>query len=141
MLASFCLSDENFANNASGVAMQYKLMNFEFRIGATERLFVRGLSRRYEVICGILNYTGAHYDFSMLKFQFTRNLPADIASVVNEFAQLGGKVSNRTLLTLLPFIDDVDDEIGRINEERDQYAMNNFGWDDEVSAGEVEGDG
>ena len=52
------MTDESFAGNASGVALKYKLLQFENIAGTKEREFKRGLQRRLELLCNIWNILG-----------------------------------------------------------------------------------
>ena len=124
------MSDENFSQNASGVSIAYKLMNFENRIAVTERYFKKGLQRRFEMICNILNLKGHAYDYRDITPVFVRNIPNNVQEIVDEVTQLRGIVSKETLLSQIPFVDDVEREMQLLSDEEDQYQMNNFGRDD-----------
>lgn len=125
------MSDDNFAGNMSGVAIRYKLMNFENRVSKTERYFTRGLQRRFELICNILNLKSGPYDYTTILPQFTRNIPANLSEIATEITQLQGVVSQKTLLAQIPFITDPEQELKQLEEERAQYNMTNFGRADE----------
>lgn len=124
------MNDQAFAGNASGVAISYKLMPFENRVAETERYFVKGLQRRLELICAILNLRGGQYDYRDIDFTFTRNIPANVADIVTENTQLQGQVSKKTLLSRLPFVTDPDAELEQLEKEQGQYDMSNFGRND-----------
>lgn len=124
------MSDENFSQNASGVSIEYKLMNFENRVSVTERYFKRGLQRRFEMICNFLNNRGTSYDYTDITPVFARNIPRNVPEIVTEVVQLDGIVSKRTLLALLPFVEDVDRELDELSKEREQYDVDNFGQED-----------
>lgn len=124
------LSDENFANNASGVAVSYKLICMENRIAVTERYFKKGLQRRFEMICNVLNFKGASFNYTDIEIMFVRNLPQNLSETATLIQQLSGKISNKTALTLLPFIEDADEEMRKIEEEGD-YKMSEVFRDEE----------
>lgn len=139
------MSDENFAANASGVSIIYKLMNFENRVARTERRFTKGLQRRFELICTILNIKAGPYDYRDITFTYARNIPANVAELVTEALQLDGIVSLKTRLALLPFITDPDEELKQLQKEQTQYNISNFGRndgnipeDDDINNGEAE---
>lgn len=132
------MNDQAFAGNASGVAISYKLMPFENRVAETERYFVKGLQRRFELICGMLNLKGNQYDYRDIEFTFTRNIPANMSEIVTEVMQLQGVVSKKTLLSLLPFVTDPDAELEQLEKEQGQYDMSNFGRDDRIEVVEDE---
>lgn len=117
------MSDENFANNLSGVAIKYKLMKFENRIAKTENYYRKGLLRRWELICNILNLKGGKYNFTDITFTFTRNIPANLTDIATMTQQLKGTVSQKTLLKQIPFIDDINIEMEQLQDESD-YLFN-----------------
>lgn len=125
------MSDDNFAGNASGVAIRYKLMNFENRVSKTERYFTRGLQRRFELICNMLNLLAGPYDYTTIVPQFTRNIPANLSEIATEVTQLNGIVSQKTLLAQIPFITDPEQELKQLTDEQAQYNMTSFGRADE----------
>lgn len=115
------MSDKEFANNLSGVAIKYKLLNMENRIAVTEHNFTKALQRRFELICNYLNMLGGNYDFSQIKFTFTRNIPQNLLDTATLAQQVQGIVSTRTILKLFPFVDDVDAEIKNLEDESGNY--------------------
>lgn len=121
------MSDESFANNDSGVAIKYKLMLFENRIATTERYFTKALTRRWELICNMLNTLGSNYDFTAAEFTYTRNIPADLSSIAATVQQLAGIVSNETLLAQIPFVNNVAQEIERLKQQEEYTPQFNDG--------------
>lgn len=59
-------------------------------------------------------------EFDGLLYQFTPNLPKNIKEQVDIFNSLGGKLSNETMLGLLPYEIDVEAEKELIAAERKQ---------------------
>lgn len=114
------MNDEQFASNASGVAIRYKILAFENQTAKKERKFKKGLQRRLELINNILSITGkAYLDTQII---FTRNLPVNELEIAQEVNMLRGLVSNKTLLAQLPFVDDIETELSQIQEETAQTA-------------------
>jgi SPP1 family phage portal protein len=107
------LTDENFAGNATGVAMKYKLMGLENATAKKERAFKKGLQRRIRLIAQILNILGGSYDWRSIDITFTRNLPVNVQEAAELAASLQGIVSEETLLAQLPFVTDVQAELQR----------------------------
>lgn len=120
------MSDESFGNNLSGVAIRYKLMSMENRVSKTERYFKKGLQRRFEMICHFLNLKGGNYDYTQIGITFKRNIPVNTAEYATIAQQLKGLVSNETLLTLFPFVSDIDAEIKRLEEQKGEYNKDAF---------------
>lgn len=53
-----------------------------------------------------------------VEITFTRNLPVDLAETANLVNTLKGTVSDRTLLSLLPFVSDIDKELEMVEESK-----------------------
>lgn len=118
------MSDSEFANNASGVAISYKLICMENRVSCTERYFKKALQRRFELICNMLNLRGGNFDYTDIGITFSRNLPPNLQELATTIQQLSGIVSSRTLLAQLPFVESVEQELQNIAEETGGYADN-----------------
>jgi hypothetical protein len=56
--------------------------------------------------------------FAAIDIDFKRNIPEDNSSLVNLDNALKGTVSDATLLSLLPFVDDVGEELERVAEQK-----------------------
>ena len=119
------MSDENFAGNSSGVAIQYKLLGTENLISGKERKFKRGLQQRLELISRIQGLMGENFDWRAIDISFRRNIPANLSEVATMVNELSGIVSNETLLTQVPFVDDVSAELEKLQKEEEQKKMNN----------------
>ena len=111
------LTDESFAGNLSGVAISYKLWGMEQITATKERKFKRALQRRIELITNILNTSGKNWDWRDIEMTFSRNLPQNLVETVDSVTKLKGIVSDMTLLSQLPFIEDPQDEISRLEEQ------------------------
>ena len=117
---SFCppMTDENFASNASGVAMKYKLLGLENKVGVKENEFERGLRRRIELIYGVMKKVNGEFDYLDINIVFTRNLPQDLAASVDTVIKLDGIVSDETRLALLPLDIDAQTELEKVEEQK-----------------------
>lgn len=113
------LTDEDFAANASGVAMKYKVMGMENVASTKERKFKKGLQRRIEAIANILSLSDSGFDWRSVEIIFKRSLPVNTAEVADVVAKLRGLVSDYTLISQIPFVQDVDTEIDKLNEEKE----------------------
>lgn len=110
-------TDEAFGTS-SGVAMKYKLLGFENTAGAIAANMTKALQKRFELICEILNLTSGEQMWRDVEITFTRNLPVDLAETANLVNTLKGTVSDRTLLSLLPFVSDIDKELEMVEESK-----------------------
>lgn len=139
------MSDQEFASNASGVAMRYKMMAFEQIIRIKERWFTEGLRTRLKLLINYLNLRGsAALDVSDIKITFTHALPANLqenAQIV-QLAMASGAASLETAVKMLHSgdewtNDDIDKEIKAIKGEQREEALLNVA-DDVKLDGEME---
>lgn len=117
-----CMSDESFGGNASGVAMRYKLLGFEQITKIKERYFREGLKERLRLLCNWLDTTGeAHIDSRDISIQFTRALPVNETEVAQLVSELRDLVPLKTLLGLLPFVDDPESAAEEMREQQNDF--------------------
>ena len=107
--------DESFANS-SGISLKYKLIGFENTASNIETRLVKALQKRIELISEIL-YIKNSVVWRDINIVVSRNLPVDIAEIVETVNGLKGTVSNKTLLSQIPFIEDVDAELEKVGSE------------------------
>ena len=107
--------DESFANS-SGISLKYKLIGFENTASNIETRLVKALQKRIELISEIL-YIKNSTVWRDINIIVSRNLPVDIAEIVETVNGLKGTVSNKTLLSQIPFIEDVDAELEKVGSE------------------------
>lgn len=129
-------TDDAFGT-ASGVAMKYKLLGFENTASSIVANMTKALQKRIELICAILSKTEGDEMWRDVEIQFTRNLPIDLAETANLINTLKGTVSDKTLLSLLPFVSDVDKELEMV-EETKQKNIELYGFQDREVSGDEE---
>lgn len=122
-------SSDAFATS-SGIAMQYKLLGFTNVAKNKIRHMTLGIRRRLELIGNILAMTSNGIDFYDIQIVFNPALPVDLDGIVAEVNNLRGLVSNKTLISQLPFVVDVDAEIKQVADET--AAANPFSLDAET---------
>ena len=114
------LSDENFASNASGVAIKYKMVGTENLVSIKERKFKKGLQRRLELISILQGIKLSAFDWRAIDIIFTRNLPTNDTEIANMVNTLSNIVSRETLIGQLPFVENVQDEMERLDKEKEK---------------------
>ena len=120
------LNDENFGGNLSGVAVSYKLWGLEQVCAIKERKYKRALQRRIELVTNMLNIQGGHYDYRDIDIQFRRNKPQNLLEIAQIITTLAGELSRETRLQMLPTIDNVQDELKKLEDEK-REDMGGFG--------------
>lgn len=110
-------------SHTSATGAKLSMLGLEQTIAIKEAYFKYGLQRRIELLTNILNLKGADYDYRSITMSFTRNIPQDIGVTADTISKLRGLVSDETLMELLPFITDVEQEKKRLEA---QNALNSY---------------
>lgn len=105
------LTDADFAANASGVAMKYKLMGLETATSKKERAFKKALQRRLELICNVYSVMGTDFDYREIQMNFTRNIPSNLVEMADVISKIGHLLSEETQISLLPIEINATDEL------------------------------
>ena len=119
------LTDEQFAGNVSGESMKYKLMGLENIISVKEAKFKKGLMRRIELLCNFLNIaTNDLMLYTDIQPVFTRNKPKNEVELANMVKGLYGILSDETLISILPFVENSKEEIEKRDLEKENTLDN-----------------
>ena len=90
----------------------------------------KALQRRIEILCGVASLKLGEEVFRDITITFKRNVPADSVQTVQMINGLQGIVSNETLLGQVDFVTDVQKELERVKEQKEQnmsmYGFGNF---------------
>lgn len=122
MLSLLNPNDDTFAT-ASGVAQLYKLLGFEYLCTRITAYFMRGLQDRfklYQRLRGAMTVGGEiNTDITI---NWRRNLPNDVLNIAQIIATLDGKLSDETLLRMLPasIVPDVKEELKKLKAQREE---------------------
>lgn len=112
------ISDENFGTS-SGIALKYKLLAMNNLVKTKIRKFTSGMNRRYKLLFGHPASKVPKDAWMQLEYQFTPNLPANLLEEAQIAAQMEGITSHHTQLKILSAVDDVEEELERIEEENE----------------------
>ena len=107
------MSDENFANNVSGVAMGYKLLKFHGLISEKEKCFIDGLKQRLKLMCRFYNQLKrANLEYYKIEPIMKRTLPTDKDMLAQRMDNLytQGLLTSETVLRTIEGIGDVKEE-------------------------------
>ena len=112
-------SSETFVGGvSSGIAIRYRLTGMETRAAKIAAEMKKALQRRVEIICGIASLKLGEEVFRDINIDFKRNIPEDLTATINMINTLKGSVSDATLLSQLPFIDDVNRELEAVEAQK-----------------------
>ena len=112
------ISDESFGN-ASGISLKYKLQAMSNLAKVKERKFVSGMNRRYKLLFGHPASKVPSDAWMRLRYKFTPNIPANLLEETQIAASMEGITSHQTQLQIISAVDNVQDELDRIESEND----------------------
>lgn len=124
------MTDESFAGNASGVAMAYKLLGLEQLAQTKESYYRIGIDKRLRLYASVLKIKEINANIEDIELSFTRSLPVNMLEISQLIVNLKDFVSQQTLLGQIPFIENIDAEIERVNEQKQksfELMQNQFG--------------
>lgn len=113
-------TDESFAGNTSGVALELKLLGLEMLTKIKERYYKKGNRKRIRLYCNFLGMKAIALEAGSIVATFSRSLPKNLQELANIVLSLKDVVSKKTLLKLLPFVDDPDFEIEEVQKQADE---------------------
>lgn len=123
------MADETFLAQ-SGTALAYKLVGFENVASGIVARFKKAIQRRIELICNVLNLKASEAVWRDISINFVRNLPVNMTETIQLVNGLKGTVSDKTLLSRVPFVSDVEAELEAVQEQKTaNMALYSFGTD------------
>lgn len=131
-------SQESFGVS-SGIALRFRLLGFENTASAIAANMTRALQKRIELICAITTIKGAETLWRDMEIVIDRNIPVNDVEAANMVNTLRGLVSDKTLLTQIPFVTDVDAELEAVQEQKAEN-IELYGFGDAVGTVESEGE-
>lgn len=112
------INDESFGN-ASGVSLEFKLQPMKNLAATKERKFTKGLNKLFRCFTALpTNIPAAQSDeWINIDKKFTRNIPRNVQDEAQTARNLEGVVSRETQLGVLSIVDNVQEELDRIEAE------------------------
>lgn len=111
------ISDENFAGSSSGIALKFKLQAMSNLEKTKERKFTSGMNRRYKLLFGHPSSKVPKDAWVGLNYIFSPNFPANLLEEAQIAGSLEGIVSHETQLKVLSVVNNVKQEIEKIEQE------------------------
>lgn len=121
------ISDENFAGQASGVALKYKLLAMQNLATFKALKFQSAMNRRYKLIFSNPLSGMRGDDWVKIDYHFTMNYPANLGDEAETAKNLEGITSKETQLKTLSVVDDPKAELEKIKAENEESASQMFG--------------
>ena len=100
--------------------MEFKLMGLEMITKTKEANYKRGLRQRIAIFAHYLGMKQIALESHSIVPQFSRGLPKNLLELSQIINNLEGKVTNRQLISLLPFVEDPDAELEALEEEKEK---------------------
>jgi len=113
------LTDEAFAGNVSGVAMEYKLFGLEQLTRTKERWFREGLLWRLRCMVSLLRLKGFELpEAEEIGIQFSRSLPVNRLEMAQTLREYENMAPRKLLLGQIPFVEDVEEAMKLLESEQ-----------------------
>ena len=118
------MTDENFSGGTqTGESRKWKILDLENKAMVKERKFEKALREQFKILCSSWNVRGKDLKYWDIFIQFSRAIPKDLSYLADVVTKLKGIVSDRTLISLMPFVDDIDFEF----EQREEELTSTYG--------------
>ena len=128
-------SSEVFGSGvSSGIALQFKLVGFNNIASNIEAQFRKAIAHRIHLLNVV--FTLLDWEAYEIQISFTHNLPTNTADIVDAVSKLRGLVSDHTLLAQLPFIDNPEAEVERLEKQQNSLIDNLYSFGEVKQNGE-----
>jgi len=121
------INDDSFGN-ASGTALAFKLQPMNNLAINKQRKVKAAMSKRYKLLFNIPTNvpTNLKDEWQNIEYQFTRNMPRNLADEAETAMKLEGVVSKETQLSMLSVVDDVIKEMAKMEAENKEPEVYDF---------------
>lgn len=121
------VTDQGFTNADNAAALEKKFFPLEQVLQQADDLFRKELLRMWEMITQRINLLmHTTYDFRDIDVRLKRNLPQDTETVVNEWLKLRGLLSDKTIISHLPFELDAEAELAEVDTQNEENIKKNL---------------
>ena len=118
------INSESFGN-ASGVALEYKLHPMRSLAGNMIQKALKSMRKRYKLFCTLSTNVSNKDAWRELEQNATLNLPKNKLEEAQTAGALEGIVSKETQLKVLSIVENVQDEIEKMEKEAEEEAKKN----------------
>jgi SPP1 family phage portal protein len=101
----------------SGIALKNKMLGLETNAQISENEFKCSTLEMFRVACEYWKLSGIQINYLDINIKMSRNYPLDLESEMRVLTMAGGRISNKTALSLMSFIPDAQKELDAIDEE------------------------
>ncbi|MFB7302607.1 phage portal protein [Heyndrickxia sporothermodurans] len=131
--SSVDMTDEKFSGSSqSGESRKWKMLSLENKAGKKALKFSKGLRQQFKVLCSAWEKKNIPLNYLHIFWEFKRNIPIDLLYIGDYAQKMKGIHSDRTLLSQIPYIDDVDYELDLMELEKGEMIDLDNNLDEEV---------
>lgn len=113
------VTDQGFTNADNASALEKKFFPLEQALVPADRAFKKELLRMWEIIVNRINVSkNKNYEFRDINIVLQRNIPSNNKEVVDTWLSLKDTVSDKTIISNLPFELDPDTELALMQEQK-----------------------
>lgn len=117
-------SSQKLQSNTSSLALRTRMINLESKTKLNNKALTNILISRIKFLFIYLKILkNIDYDFRNIGIKFNSVIPSDDLTVANILSQLQDKISLRTGLSQLSFVEDADAEIKQIKQEQEELLQ------------------
>lgn len=123
-LASHINNNEKLVSNTSSLALRNRLIGLEEKCTNNIQALIDALKVRLQFLFIYLKIRqNKEYDWRDIDIKITPNIPTDDLMMSQIISQLNGKLSLKTGLAQLSFVDNVDNEIAELEKENKAVVL------------------
>lgn len=124
---SYDAKDDRLGGNANQMNIQSIYNDIDLDANGMELEFQRSLKELlWFVNMYLYNTTGKDYTNNKVKFIFNRDMMMNESEIMTMLQGLGIEISQRTLISQVPWIDDVQKELDRVKEEYNETLVDDY---------------
>lgn len=118
------ISDENYGQSTSGVALAYKTQAMSNLALGFDRKIEKSMRKRYKIFCSLNTNVSDKDAWMDIDIKMSRNLPKNRQEETQTARDAEGIVSKETQLSLLSYVPDPKEELDRIEKENEEQKQN-----------------
>ena len=128
-----CISELESKSHTTATQAKLSMLSLEQKCAVKETYFRKALLNRWEMVCNYYNLLGSNVNIDDLKITFLRNIPVDMAVIADSISKFAPYISKRSLISQIPFINSIDDELKAIEKEK---SINSY--EDDILSGDID---
>ncbi|WP_018923854.1 phage portal protein [Salsuginibacillus kocurii] len=118
-LSSHIDVNEKISSNVSGVSLRSRMIGLEQKCSLIQTMMESTIKKRLKNFFHYLSIKhGREYNYKDIKTNFTMNIPHDLVNIGDFISKVEKNVSQRTILSLLPFIENPEHELKQFYKEQ-----------------------